>query len=152
MLKACCLFFLAFTFSCVKQPSLLPKTGIDLSEEVGFYSFIFDFKTLDTLGNFEITLANSTFHEGETYKKTLHHIELEEEKLKAHFKEKNQIVDSMFFENPLYYRFEVFENEQFRTGVIQKEFSSTLLRVNSATVDEIQILKEDSIISIFKVQ
>ena len=152
MFKVIGLVVILILFSCVKQVSQLPEKEMEQVELTGFYSFVFNFKAIDTLDAFEVTLANSTFHKGEYLKKIPNHIEIEEAQLIAYFKENNQVVDSVVFENPLHYKFEVFENGAFQTGIIYKDSSSIMLRVNSAAVDEIQILKEDSILSTFKVQ
>ncbi len=151
MLKMCSFFIILFFCSCVKQPQLLSESSTNSTEGSGFYSFIFDFKSIDTLGAFQITLANATLHSGVPLKKSNNHIELEEARLQAYFKTKNQLVDSVFFENPLLYRFEVYKDEKFETGVIQKDASSIMLRVNQTAIDEIQIVKEDSVLFLFKV-
>ncbi len=142
---------LLISCACVKQSQQMPERSPNQNQASGFYSFIFDFKSIDTLGAFQITLADATLHSGVPLKKSNNHIELEEARLKAYFIAKNQLVDSVFFENPLLYRFEVYKDEKFETGVIQKEASSIMLRVNQTAIDEIQIVKADSVLFLFKV-
>lgn len=128
------LLFLVIFVACQQYS----QTTSEVVRAEGFSNIILDFYKGDS-----VHLHDVSFIIGSKAKQRSHAVELEKYKLRALFFDQKRVVDSVDFQNPIWYRYEVYEDDHFISGETELDSASILLRVLTPHIDSMIIVQAD---------